>query len=131
MARFEAGGVISLTPFHSAQAEVARALTPRSVLRCGRRFGKTTLLETVAAVRAIGDNETPAQSVGWFSPNYKLLTPSYKRLLRMIRPAVAHASKTDSLIETITGGQIEFWTLADEEAGRSRAYDLVIIDEAS
>jgi len=69
-------------------------------------------------------------SVGWFAPNYKLLSPSYKRILKLVRPAVEGASRTDGLITLLNGGQIEFWTLNDEDAGRSRAYDRVIIDEA-
>ncbi|MES2048868.1 MAG: hypothetical protein V4447_10735 [Pseudomonadota bacterium] len=69
--------------------------------------------------------------VGWFSPSYKLLLPSYNRILKMIRPAVKSASKIDGVIELVTGGAIEFWTLNDPDAGRSRFYDEVLIDEAS
>ena len=117
---------IEFPKFHSAQKAIYRNLAPRSVLRCGRRFGKTTLLETVA-----GNNGRKGQYVGWFSPNYKLLSPSYKRILRMMAPITQHASKTEAMIELKTGGHIEFWTLNDEDAGRSRSYDLVIIDEGS
>lgn len=121
---------IAFPKFHFKQTELAMALGgwnsgARHVWRCGRRFGKTTELEVIGANRAIH-----GKSVGWFSPNYKLLLPSYKRILKMLRPIVAHASKTDGIIELTTGGKIEFWTLNDEDAGRSRSYDLVIIDEA-
>ena len=37
----------------------------------------------------------------------------------------------DGLINLHGGGQVEFWSLDNEDAGRSRSYDLVIIDEAS
>jgi len=121
---------IAFPKFHAKQKELYRAMYGpntggRYLWRCGRRFGKTTELEVIAADRAI-----KGSAVGWFSPNYKLLLPSYKRILKLLRPIVAHASKVDGIIELKTGGSIEFWTLNDEDAGRSRSYDLAIIDEA-
>lgn len=115
--------------FHPKQIEIARELGQRSVLRCGRRFGKTTLMETLAVIWA-----AHGRRVGWFAPNYKLVLPSYKRILRSCGPSVVSKSKIDMLIETKTKrgeGVVEFWTLNDEDAGRSRFYDWVIIDEAS
>lgn len=117
---------ITFRKFHSAQDEIYRNLTGRDVLRCGRRFGKTTMLEDIA-----GNEARKGWRVGWFSPSYKLLMPSYKRILHTIRPVVSHHSKVDALIETAKEGQVEFWTLENEDAGRSRFYDLVIIDEGS
>jgi hypothetical protein len=117
---------IQFRKFHAAQKEIIQGLEDLTVLRCGRRFGKTTLLEDLGSSRAL----SKGHAVGWFSPNYKLLLPTYKRILKTLRPAVAHASKTDALIELETGGSIEFWTLNDEDAGRSRSYDTVIVDEA-
>lgn len=121
---------ISFPKFHAKQKELYRSMRAantggRYAWRCGRRFGKTTELEVIGGHRGIHK-----AAVGWFSPNYKLLLPSYKRILKTLRPVVAHASKVDGIIELVTGGSIEFWTLNDEDAGRSRAYDLAIIDEA-
>lgn len=116
---------IALRKFHAKQQELYRGMGHRNVWRCGRRFGKTTLLEDVTAFKAIRGRKQ-----GWFSPNYKLLLPSYKRILHTVRPLVANASKVDAIIELHTGGLIEFWTLNDEDAGRSRSYDDVVIDEA-
>jgi len=120
---------ISLPRFHDGQRALYRRMAApnsggRYAWRCGRRFGKTTELETIGAYRAIN-----RKAVGWFAPNYKLLLPSYKRVLKTLRPIVSNASRQEGLIELKTGGSIEFWTLNDEDAGRSRAYDLAIIDE--
>lgn len=112
--------------FHTAQRHLYDNRTIFDVWRCGRRFGKTTALEVIA-----GDEALKGKKIGWFAPNYKLLAPTYKRILRTIRPRVEHSSKVDSLIEVKGGGEIEFWTLNDEDAGRSRFYDLAIIDEGS
>jgi hypothetical protein len=64
-------------------------------------------------------------------PSYKLLTPTYARINRTLAPARERSSKQDMIIETKTGGCVEFWTLDNPDAGRSRFYDLVILDEAS
>lgn len=127
---------IEFRKFHAEQKAIYKAVRNerRSVLRCGRRFGKTTMLEDMAgnwALPPIIDPSKPGLKVGWFSPSYKLLLPSYKRILQTIRPMVANASKVDALIELQGGGLIEFWTLTDEDAGRSRSYDVAIVDEGS
>ncbi len=119
--------IITYTKFHAGQQHIADNRSKRTVLRCGRRFGKTVMIENLGSAWAAHD----AKRIGWFCPNYKLLIPSYARILRMVRPMVVSASKIDGLIELEGGGGIEFWTLNDPEAGRSRSYDEVIIDEAS
>lgn len=96
------------------------------VIRCGRRWGKTTYFEREATIVA-----ATGKRVGWFSPSYKLNSPSFRRIYDRLRPIVQSSSKIDQLITTKTSGCVEFWTLQDEDAGRSRFYDLVIIDEAS
>ena len=117
-----------LQKLHEAQRTIGLAMKeqPRVVLRCGRRFGKTTLLERLAAKTAMSGGK-----VGWFGPRYKLNFPTYKRILRVTGPVVSSRSKIDQVIEMRGGGAVEFWTLEDEDAGRSRDYDLVIVDEAS
>lgn len=119
---------VKLQELHAKQAEIGRAFNdhPRVVLRCGRRFGKTTLLERCASKWAYN-----GERVGWFGPTYKLNLPTYKRILRTVTPVVFSKSKIDQIIELNSGGCVEFWTLQDEDAGRSRFYDRVIIDEAS
>lgn len=119
---------IILDKLHPKQLEIAQLiqLHKRMVLRCGRRFGKTTLLEKMALKWALD-----GEKVGWFGPSYKLNSPTYKRILRKGAHQVAHRSKIDQLIEMRSGGSVEFWTLNDEDAGRSRFYDKVIIDEGS
>lgn len=119
---------VKLQELHAKQAEIGRAFneSSRVVIRCGRRFGKTTLLERCASKWAY-----QGLRVGWFGPTYKLNLPTYKRILRTVQPIVVSKSKIDQVIETQRDGCVEFWTLQDEDAGRSRFYDRVIIDEGS
>lgn len=67
---------------------------------------------------------------GYFGATYKLLGEVYDDLLVRLSPAVTYANKTERRIRLATGGLIEFWTLEDRDAGRSRAYHLACIDEA-
>ncbi|WP_309601129.1 hypothetical protein [Burkholderia multivorans] len=119
---------VKLDKLHDRQREIGKAFTESSrvVIRCGRRFGKTTLLERCAQKWSY-----QGMRVGWFGPTYKLNLPTYKRILRVMNPVVQSKSKIDQIIEMTSGGCVEFWTLQDEDAGRSRFYDRVIIDEGS
>ena len=117
---------IRFRKLHSGQRLIYDDLGPRNIFRCGRRFGKTELLETTFGKRAI-----LGRKIGWFTPEYKLMRPTFMRMRSVLGLVVKHSSKTDSLIELFGGGSVEFWTLDNEDAGRSRDYDDVVIDEAS
>lgn len=77
--------------------------------------------------------------IGWFSPDYRRLRPSFDAVAQMLLPVTRNSNRSDGLIETIIPcpqdatkyGSVEFWTLGDINAGRSRKYHLVIIDEAA
>lgn len=116
---------VKFRPLHAGQRPIYDGFGHRNVVRCGRRFGKTELFETAFAGRAIA-----GRKVGWFTPDYKLMRPTYARLARTLGSVITHKSKTEGVIELATGGLIEFWTLDNEDAGRSRDYDDAVIDEA-
>ena len=121
---------IDLPKLHSAQKNIYSAFGEKNTgwrggIRAGRRFGKSTLLETVAANWVLNGDR-----VGWFTPNYKYLKPSFKRVSRILAPAKRSSSLVDMEFESLTGGAFEGWTLEDDNAGRSRFYDWVVIDEA-
>lgn len=122
------GGKVELQALHTKQIEIARKFQEHKkvVIRCGRRFGKTALLERCAAKIAY-----QGKRVGWLGPKYKLNAPTYGNLIHTLKPVIQSKSKIDQLIQLTTGGLIEFWTLEDENAGRSRKYHTVIVDEAS
>ena len=117
---------IKFHKFHDGQLAISRNLARFTVIRAGRRLGKTTMLEDIGSGRAI-----KKMKVGWFSPSYKLIIPTYRHIYDTVKPLITSASKVDGLIRLETGGEVEFWSLDNEDAGRSRSYDLVIIDEAS
>lgn len=98
----------------------------RTAIRCGRRWGKTALGKAISADRAL-----KGRHVGWFAPDYKRLTPAFSEIATVLHPVKTGSSKVEGLYRTRTGGTIEFWTLEDEDAGRSRKYHTVIIDEGA
>jgi hypothetical protein len=111
---------------HDGQDHIARNRSKLTVIRAGRRFGKTTFMEQCACQFAID-----GKLVGWFTPKYKLMRASYRKIRSLLRPITSRANATEGIIELITGGSIRFWTLMDEDAGRGDKYNEVIIDEAS
>ena len=95
-------------------------------LRCGRRWGKTAFESTIAC-----DDAIRGKRVGYFAPDYKRMTETYDEVARILAPVKQSSSQTQGLIRTISGGVVEFWTLGDASAGRSRKYHTVLIDEAA
>jgi hypothetical protein len=69
--------------------------------------------------------------VGWFVPQYKILAEAYNEIADILHPIKENASKIDGIYRVAGGGRIDFWTLENERAGRSRKYHTVIIDEAA
>jgi hypothetical protein len=96
-----------------------------NVLCCGRRFGKSALAVNLLAEMALG-----GYPAGYFTPTYKLLDGTYTECVTALSPLIARKNE-HQFIELITGGRIEFWTLENELAGRSRKYKRVIVDEAA
>ena len=95
-------------------------------IRCGRRWGKSKYDVTRATNAALR-----GKAIGIFAPDYKKTTEMYEDCKAILDPVALRASKTEGTIRTTKGGRIEFWTLDNESAGRSRFYHGVIIDEGA
>lgn len=109
-----------------SQVAAYTTATRFTALICGRRWGKTDLDVTIA-----GSDAANGLNVGWFTPDYKIQQEAYAQLADILNPIKKTSSKVDGVFRTITGGRIDFWTLENERAGRSRKYHTVIIDEAA
>jgi hypothetical protein len=117
---------ITLPRPHRSQAEILAAPARFRVLACGRRFGKTVYGQHRLVPPALA-----GKPVGWFAPSYKYFSEAWRDFHRALRPVIARSNATEKRIELITGGSIEFWSLTDPDAGRSRKYARVVIDEAA
>jgi hypothetical protein len=98
-----------------------------NVVCCGRRFGKTILGQNRLIPPCL-----EGFPVGWFAPSYKYLYEVWDWFVKTLQPVTVRANKTEQRIELVTGGVVEFWSLKDNpDAGRSRKYKRVVIDEAA
>ena len=110
---------------HQSQSKILNEAKRFNVLSCGRRFGKSAL-----AVNLLCETAISGKPAGYFAPTYKLLDGTFNECLLALESIIAR--KNDhQFIELITGGRIEFWSLENELAGRSRKYKRIIIDEAA
>jgi len=116
---------IRLNRLHKAQQQVHDERARFNVLCCGRRWGKSQLATNLLCETAI--NGHPA---GYFTPTYKLLDGTYKECLSALEPIIRRKNE-HQFIELVTGGVIDFWSLENELAGRSRKYKRAIIDEGA
>lgn len=96
-----------------------------NVLDCGRRWGKSKL-----AMNIMSENALDGFPSAYFAPTYKLLEGTYKEVLTRLEPAIKR-KHDNQFIELFTGGNIDFWSLENPLAGRSRKYKIAIIDEAA
>jgi hypothetical protein len=117
---------ITLPTLHTEQRKIYQGRTRFNLVRCGRRWGKTAMAQTIAANSAAN-----GRRVGWFVPQYKILYEAYVGLIDTLNPIITNSSKTDGIIDLRGNGRIDFWSLENDRAGRSRKYHDVIIDEAA
>lgn len=101
-------------------------MTQYTALRCGRRWGKSLLLQVLACDAAL-----KGMPVMYAAPDYKRTSEFFNSVASILKPVTKASSQTAGIIRLITGGSIETWTLGDESAGRSRMYGLVLLDEAA
>jgi hypothetical protein len=67
---------------------------------------------------------------GWFSPSYKFLAAVWRTLEELLQ-GIAEPNKTDRTFTFPCGGLLECWSLDSGDAGRSRAYKVLVVDECA
>jgi hypothetical protein len=120
---------VKLPVLHAGQVAIWRAAKPHrlNAVRCGRRYGKTKMMVTIA-----GDVAANGGAAGLYTPEHKQLQEPYDELIEILKPITRKANKTEGTIRTINGGVVDFWALNDNElAGRGREYDVNLVDEGA
>jgi hypothetical protein len=125
-------GAVTLpdVPLHASQRE-AVALIERSrrvCLVCGRRWGKSTVIVTLAVDYALG-----GRNVAVFAPTYRFLRPLFDAVALALAqlPGVSINRATPD-IRFASGGMIDFWSVdVTGRGGRGKGYHLVLVDEAA
>lgn len=119
---------ISVGQLHAGQRRAYLSLMGHRfmALRCGRRFGKTELAKSW-----ITQGLLQGDACAWFAPQHMLASEVYVDLVRALAPLLDQSSKGEGVMRLVTGGRLDFWTLENPIAGRSRGYQRVVIDEAA
>ena len=108
------------------QRRVVAEASRFNVVCIGRRAGKTELGKQLCVTP-----DVLAYPVGWFSPTYKDMIEVWRDLSDVLFPITKRASAAERRLEFITGGVLEFWSLDNPKAGRSRRYKRIVVDEAA
>lgn len=109
---------------HAGQLRVYRERKRFNVIRCGRRWGKTTFGEIIGSETAI-----EGKNLGWFAPTYKYLLEPWRDFCKTLRPIIATKNEQEKRIELVTGGVIDFWSTDTDDPARGRKYHRVVVDE--
>lgn len=115
---------IILPTLHKGQQDAFWIPGRNKVIRCGRRWGKS-----VFGGVWVADGAAKGMRCGWFTPDYRIMKEAWREVKAILDPIILRSSETDKIMETVTGGIIEFWTLENERAGRSRKYHRIVLDE--
>lgn len=68
---------------------------------------------------------------GWFAPQHKTWSKAYTEMGGAFEPIIDGGSKGGAVMRCSTRGRLDFWTLDNQMAGRSRRYQRIVIDEAA
>ncbi|TGC25837.1 terminase family protein [Escherichia sp. E1130] len=109
-----------------------------NVVRCGRRYGKTVMLVSLACSYVThkfhkpGTDRKEGGKVGIFTAEYRQYQEIFDALIEILGPLIKNQSRSEKRILLKNGGKIDFWVTNDNKlAGRGREYDIALIDEAA
>ena len=116
---------LNLLKAHPNQQKILRECKRYNVLKCGRRFGKTSLCEEL-----ITDVLVDFYPVAYYAPTYKALYDVWGTFKEILEPIIIEKNETVKQLKTMGGGVLDMWSLEDPDSGRGRKYKRVIVDEA-
>jgi len=116
---------ITLKKPHPAQKRILSEAKRFNHLRCGRRMGKTSLIEELCMPAIEG------WPVGVWFPTYKDLSEVWKDLKYTYRNIIQKKDEQLHQIQLYGKGIIDFWSLDNPDSGQGRKYKRAIIDEAA
>jgi hypothetical protein len=117
-------------PLHASQREAVELIerARRVALVCGRRWGKSTVIVTLAV-----DYVLTGRSVGIFAPTFRFLKPLIDAIVLALAPLPGlSVNRSLGEIRLEGGGAIDFWSVdVTGRAARGRKYHLVLVDESA
>ena len=116
--------IIKLKKRHINQEHIIRTAKRFNVLKCGRRFGKTSLAEELVIEPALD-----GFPVAYYCPTYKDLNDFWINVVSIVKDIILSKNEQLKQIRLITGGIIDMWSLDEPDSGRGRKYKRVVVDE--
>jgi len=110
---------------HKGQKEILTTKKRFNHIRCGRRFGKTSLIVYLALPAVYG------KRVALWFPTYGDLFKIWRAMITTFSEAIKFKSETLKHIDLVNGGEIDFWSMHDPDQGRGNKYHRAIIDEGA
>jgi len=118
---------LKLWKMHPKQAEGIANAGRFNVWACGRKFGKSTVGELLAALPAIDGGYPTA----FFSLSYKALDEAWGVFKEKLLPVISAKFEIEHRIEFIGGGVLELWSMDNPDLVRNRKYKRIVLDEAA
>lgn len=116
--------VIKLKKRHVNQEHIINTARRFNVLKCGRRFGKTSLAEELIIEPALD-----GFPVAYYCPTYKDLNDFWLSVVSIVKDVIEYKNEQLKQIRLVTGGIIDMWSLDEPDSGRGRKYKRVVVDE--
>jgi hypothetical protein len=116
--------IVKLQKRHISQELIMQTKRRFNVLKCGRRFGKTSIAKELIIEPALD-----GFPVAYFCPTYKDLNDFWIDIVKILGDAIKQKNEQLKQIRLITGGVIDMWSLDEPDSGRGRKYKRVVIDE--
>jgi hypothetical protein len=117
-------------PLHASQREAVKLIEAnrRVCLMCGRRWGKSTVIATLAVDYALA-----GRSVGIFAPTFRFLKPLIDAVVLALAPLPGlSVNRALGEVRLEGGGAVDFWSVdVTGRAARGRKYHLVQVDESA
>lgn len=124
---------IRLRKPHASQKSILDDRKRFNAIKCGRRFGKTSLTDElvteIITATFIIDGKKSGGYVGFWTPTYKDLHEVWMQCKNTFKDIIISTSESQKQLIFVTGGKIDFWSMEDPDSGRGRKYHRAIIDE--
>ena len=121
---------VQLIEPHPGQQRVLAGLKRFTVLRMGRRFGKTDL-GIDYLVRRAPRGIFAGYPVGWFAATNKVLDDAWREAKEALIEFTVAKNEVLHRLRFVNRSSLEFWSLESDVVARSRKYGAIVIDEAA
>jgi len=111
---------------HPAQRKAWTQRTKRNTVRCGRKWGKSTLARYIV-MQGVAQGHRGA----YIAPEYGYLTDWWSQLSEMYRGIITTDNHQEKFIQFANGAQLDFYSLDNLNTIRPHEYDYVILDECA